>query len=251
MTRPTIDLNADLGEGAPNDLEILRHITSANIACGYHAGDAATMRRTIEAARDAGVAVGAHPGFEDRAHFGRREIAVTPDEVYTLVAQQVRELDAAARGIGIRPAHVKPHGALYNMAAREHALADAIARAVRDIDSDLALYGLAGSALVASGSAHGLPTLAEGFPDRGYAPDGKLLPRGAVGAIVSDPDTAAANAVELARRGDIETLCIHGDAPGAAVIAAAVRHALEAAGFRIAAPVAAPGAQKGAGIKRT
>lgn len=235
----TIDINADLGEGAPNDRAILRHVTSANISCGYHAGDAATMREAIDAARVAGVAVGAHPGFDDREHFGRREIALATDEVYALITQQVREFITAAHTMGVRVAHVKPHGALYNMAARDRALADAIARAVRDIDASLMLVGLARSELVAAGRAHRLHTLAEGFPDRGQAPDGMLLPRGSEGALVSDPDVAAARAVEMARRGDIDTLCIHGDAPHAPDIARGVREALERAGFTVIARHAA------------
>ncbi|MBA3891076.1 MAG: LamB/YcsF family protein [Gemmatimonadaceae bacterium] len=233
-----IDINADLGEGAPHDAAILPHITSASIACGRHAGDADTMRRTIEAAAAAGVAVGAHPGFADRAHFGRRELPITPDEAYTMVTMQVCEFRDAAAALRVPMVHVKPHGALYTMAARGRDLANAIARAVRDTDPELALMGLAGSALVAAGIAHGLRTLAEAFPDRGYAPDGTLLPRSSAGAIVSDPATAATRAVEMAQRGGIDTLCIHGDAHGAPEIARAVRDALEAAGFAVTAGAA-------------
>lgn len=232
----SIDLNADLGEGAPEDREILRSITSANVSCGHHAGDAGTTRLTIEAARDAGVAVGAHPGFADRAHFGRRELAFTPEAAYDLVAAQLHEFMIMADAVGVRTAHVKPHGALYNMASRDRALADAVARAVLDTDPQLMLTALAGSQLVAAGVANGLLTVAEGFPDRGYAPDGSLLPRGAPGAVVTDPAIAAARAVELAERGTVGTLCIHGDAPGAAAIARAVCTSLERAGFSVAAP---------------
>lgn len=228
-----VDLNADLGEGAASDNDILAHITSANIACGFHAGDATLMRRTVAAALEHGVAVGAHPGLPDRAGFGRNPIPITPEEVHDIILYQVGALMAVAGAQGARVAHVKPHGALYNMAAADPQLADAVARAVRDVDGSLTLFGLAGSALIAAGEAHGLRTLAEGFPDRGYAADGSLLPRTHSRAMVHDPAEVAMHAVALVRAGGIETLCIHGDAPRAAEVARAVRAALEADGISV------------------
>ena len=237
----SIDLNSDLGEsfGAwtlGRDAEVLPHITSANIACGFHAGDPSVMRRTILAALEHRVAIGAHPGLPDLAGFGRRTMQVTPDEVYDMVVYQVGALAGVAKSVGGQVAHVKPHGALYNMAAGDASLADAIARAVRDVDPALALFGLAGSALVDAGRAHRLRTVPEGFPDRGYDAHGRLLPRSHADALVTDPAAIAARALAMAQAGSAETLCIHGDGPQAPQAARAVRDALAAAGITVAAP---------------
>ena len=236
-----IDLNSDIGEsfGAwtlGRDAEVLPFITSANIACGFHAGDPSVMRQTVAAATGHRVAIGAHPGLPDLAGFGRREMQVSAGEVYDMVVYQVGALMAVAAAQGARVAHVKPHGALYNMAAAREPLAVAIARAVHDVDPALALFALAGSALVAAGEDRGLRTLAEGFPDRGYASDGSLLPRAHPGALVHDPASAAANALRLVEQGGIDTLCIHGDGPRAPEIAKAIREALDAAGVRVMPP---------------
>lgn len=237
----SIDLNCDLGEsfgawrlGA--DEALLALITSANIACGLHAGDPPGMRRTVQLARRAGVAVGAHPGYPDLQGFGRREMRLTPDEVEALVLYQIGALAAFATAEGAALAHVKPHGALYNQAARDPALAEAVARAVRAFSRELILVGLAGSALTAAGAAAGLAVAAEGFPDRAYQPDGSLRDRRLPGAVLEDPDAVAAQAVQLAVAGvaagsqtwRVDTLCLHGDHPTAVQNARAVRAGLSA-----------------------
>lgn len=234
------DLNCDVGEsfGAwpmGSDAEIMRHVTSANIACGFHAGDPSVMRKTVAIAVEHGVAIGAHPGFPDLAGFGRRRMQLSAAEVYDLVVYQVGALMGVAASQGARVRHVKPHGALYNMAAEDRVLADAIARAVRDVDATLLLFGLAGSALLEAARAVGLRAVGEAFPDRGYAADGSLLPRSHADAVVRDPREAAVRAVQMAREG-AGTLCIHGDAPGAVQIARAVREALDQAEVQVAPP---------------
>ena len=250
---PSVDLNCDIGEsfgawtlGA--DAEVLAHVTSANIACGFHAGDPATMRRTIDLAVVRGVAVGAHPGLPDLAGFGRRTIEVTPDEAYEMVVYQVGALAAFAAARGTRLTHVKPHGALYNMAAARAPLADAIARAVRDVDRGLMLYGLAGSQLIAAARSAGLVPVEEVFADRRYAANGTLVSRSEQGAVIDDTASAVRQAVRMVREGRVtaidgtelpvraDTICIHGDTPGAAEHARALRAALSDAGIDVAAP---------------
>jgi UPF0271 protein len=252
-----IDLNCDLGEsfgawrlGA--DEEILPFVTSASVACGFHAGDPGTMRRTVRAALAHGVAIGAHPGLPDLQGFGRRAMEVSPEEAYDLVLYQVGALQAFAAAAGVVLQHVKPHGALYNLAAARPPLAEAIARAVRDVDHGLVLYGLSGSHLVAAGRAAGLRTASEAFADRGYAPDGSLVSRRESAALVTDPEEVARRALRMAREGrvravdgtDVEveadTLCVHGDSPGAADLARRLRGALEAEGVEVRAPGRAP-----------
>jgi UPF0271 protein len=237
-----VDLNADVGEGGQEDAELLRYVTSANIACGAHAGDSATMRRTVEPARDLGVAVGAHPGFDDRDGFGRREMRLSTIDVASLVRQQLETLAAVATAGGVRLQHVKPHGALYNMAARDERLAAAIADTVKAFDPDVILLGLAGSALVAAARSVGLRAAGEGFADRGYLPDGSLIPRGRNGAVIDNPSEAIAQALRLVRASAatatgtpprIDSLCIHGDTPGAASLAALLRSALIDAGVEV------------------
>jgi 5-oxoprolinase (ATP-hydrolysing) subunit A len=219
-----IDLNADLGEGGPDDAELLELVDSANIACGGHAGSEEILRRTIELARAAGVAAGAHPGYEDRENFGRREMQLAPAAVTDLVARQVGKF-AAFTGGAVH--HVKPHGALYNQASRDAVLAAAVVKGIRELAPDALLYALPDSALASAGHAAGMRVLAEGFADRRYRADGSLVPRGEPGAVISNIGEAVAQALELARSGRIDTLCIHGDGPQALAMLRAVRSALE------------------------
>ncbi len=245
----TIDLNCDMGEsfGAwtmGQDADVLQYVSSANIACGFHAGDPATMRRTVAAAVARGVAVGAHPSLPDLAGFGRREMRVSVDDAYALTLYQIGALAAMARAAGAKLSHVKPHGALYNMAARDRALADAIAAAVRDFDAGLILVGLAGSELPRAGEAAGLAVAHEAFADRRYEADASLMARGKTGAVIDDVDGAVAQAIAIATRGEADgpngkvriradTICVHGDRPDAALFARRLRHDLEAAGVVI------------------
>lgn len=249
---PQIDLNSDVGEsfGAYRlgaDEDVLRSITSANVACGYHAGDPGVMRETVRLARDAGVAVGAHPGLPDLVGFGRREMRVSPAEVEDLVLYQIGALAAIARSEGVTLSHVKPHGALYNMAARELRLAQAIARAVRAFDSSLVLFGLPGSQLMSAGATEGLRVASEGFADRAYAPDGSLVPRTEPRAVIHDPDEVVRRAMRLLTEGRVtaidgsevalrvDTLCVHGDTPGAPELTRRLRQGLEQHGLRVLA----------------
>jgi UPF0271 protein len=243
-----IDLNADVGELVGDDEGVLPLVSSANIACGFHAGNPAVMRSTVQLAHRLGVAIGAHPGFHDLEGFGRREMRVSTAEVEDLVAYQIGALAGVAANEGIRLSHVKPHGALYNMAARDAAIAAAIARAVRAVDASLVLFGLSGSQLIAAGERAGLRVASEVFADRGYRPDGSLAPRGTPGAVMTDSAAVAARAVEMASRQTVaaldgtsvsvkaDTICIHGDTPGAAALARAVRDALTAAGITVGSP---------------
>jgi UPF0271 protein len=248
-----IDLNADVGESLGayrygDDEGVLPSVSSANIACGFHAGDPTVMRTTVQLAHRHGVTAGAHPGFQDLAGFGRREMHLPALELENLVAYQIGALAAIAAAEGVRLRHVKPHGALYNMAARDAAIADAIVRAVRAVDASLVLFGLSGSQLIAAGERAGLRVASEVFADRGYRPDGSLAPRGTVGAVITDAAVVAARAVEMASRQTVtaldgasvsvraDTICIHGDTPGAAALARAVRDALSEAGISVAAP---------------
>jgi UPF0271 protein len=229
-----IDLNADVGEraqGSPagQDPALMRHITSANVACGFHAGDPGVMRDTVILAREHGVAVGAHPGFPDLEGFGRREIQVSARDVEDFVVYQVGALAAIAAAQGVRLQHVKPHGALFNMAVRDAALADAIARATAVIDPTLILFGLPGSEIVAAGRRAGLRTANEGFADRAYRPDGTLVPRQEAGAVIHDPDTVVLRVARMVKDQAIDTICVHSDTPGAADLAARIRAAFEEA----------------------
>ncbi|MEA3207748.1 MAG: 5-oxoprolinase (ATP-hydrolyzing) subunit [Chthoniobacter sp.] len=240
-----IDFNADLGEGAGHDAGLLALVTSANLACGFHAGDPATILATLGAAREAGVAVGAHPSLADRAGFGRRELPITPDDAFSLVTFQVGAFAALATAAGLRPQHVKPHGALYNMAARDPELADAVARAVASFDRSLLLFAPPASALARAGAARGLRVVSEFFADRNYLPDGSLVPRSHADALLHDPAEAAARLLRVLREGVVravddsgvamraETICVHGDTPDAVAFARALRRHLEAAGIAI------------------
>jgi UPF0271 protein len=221
----TIDLNCDMGELADTALEeaLMRRITSANVACGGHAGDAGSMRRTVEMARRYGVAVGAHPGYPDKANFGRVEMALSGEEIAQTVEEQVRALAAIAGGL----AHVKPHGALYNIAAKNPDVARAIAEGVARFGRGLVLVGLAGSSMLDVWREMGFRTAAEGFADRRYEADGSLRSRKFADALITDPEEAAEQAVRLARAGRAQTICVHSDTPGAVVILAAVADRLQ------------------------
>jgi UPF0271 protein len=249
----TMDLNADLGESfghwtLGDDERLIAHITSANVACGFHAGDFRVMERTVALCRDAGVAVGAQPGYPDLLGFGRRALPFEPVEVESMVRYQIGALEAFCRAAGVELHHVKPHGALYNQAAVTPLLAGAIARAVARFSRDVPLYGLATSeAMRVAAEEAGLRFVPEAFADRRYLADGTLQPRSVDGSLITDPAVAAAQAAAIARDGELtaadgsrveviaETICCHGDTPGAVEIAAAVRAALEAAGVDVAA----------------
>jgi UPF0271 protein len=228
-----IDLNADLGEGM-DDAAILPLLTSANVACAQHAGSPQLMDRTVQLALENGVRIGAHPGYADRENFGRTNQSLPEDELKALVLYQLGALDAIARARGAKLVHVKAHGALYNQAAKDARLARAFAEAVAAYDRSLVLVGLAGGAQLEAARAAGLRAAGEAFADRLYADDGTLVPRTQPGAVLHDPKDAAKQAVKLARSGRAQTICLHGDTPGAALIAKAVRAALEAEGIQIA-----------------
>lgn len=247
-----IDLNCDMGEsfGAwsmGNDLAILPYVTSANIACGYHAGDPGTMRKTVAAALEHGVAIGAHPGLPDLVGFGRRTIDISPQEAYDMVVVQVGALAAVAASQGARLHHVKAHGALYNMAAKRPELAQAIARAVYDIDSSLVFYGLASSELTRAGEQCGLKVAHEVFGDRTYQNDGSLTPRKQADAMIEDATVSIRQVLRMITEGRItsvqgdevpvkaDTLCLHGDQPDAVAFAKSIRLALHEAGVQVRA----------------
>ncbi len=222
-----IDLNCDLGEGMDNDEAIMPYITSANIACGFHVGDEQIMRETLRLAKRFGVNAGAHPSWNDRENFGRKEIFALPEEVETLVFEQIQILAAIAREEGVTLTHVKPHGALYNQSAKDIQLASAIARAVKTISVDLILVGLAGSRSLEAGREMGIRVAAEGFPDRGYNADGSLMSRLLPGALIESPEEVARHAIELVKTGQMDTLCLHGDHPHAAENTKLLREVLE------------------------
>ena len=245
-----MDLNADLGEGfgiwrLGNDEALLDLITSANVACGFHAGDALTMRRVCEWAADRGVAVGAQVGYRDLAGFGRRRIEYDLAELRDEIIYQIGALDAFCRLQGEKVRYIKPHGALFNTAAVDVWQASAIVAAIVDYDRTLPLLCLPGSTLATCAADSGIRVVAEGYADRAYQPDGKLVPRGQPGAVLSDVETVVARAFRLATAGEvaaqdgtviacpIESLCLHGDTPGAVELTARVRSALDAAGVRL------------------
>jgi len=245
-----VDLNSDVGEGfgvwhLGDDEALLAIVTSANVACGFHAGDAPTMRRVCEQAAALGVTVGAQVGYRDLAGFGRRRIDVDPGELSDEVLYQVGALDAFARAAGTRVAYVKPHGALYNTAVHDEAQARAVVRAVRAYGGSLPVLGLPGSALLSAAEAAGLPGVPEGFADRAYTPEGALVPRSEDGALVTDPAAVVERAVRMAVDGrvvavdgsvvavEVASLCVHGDSPGAVPLARGVRDALTGAGVAV------------------
>jgi UPF0271 protein len=245
-----IDLNSDLGESfgpwpMGQDAALMASISSANVACGFHAGDPGAMRATIALAREKGVAIGAHPGFPDLVGFGRREMKATAAEVEDLVLYQLSALAGMASAQGMRLQHVKAHGALYNMACRDRALAEAIAKAVASFDRSLILFGLPNSELLRAGEAAGLPVAAEVFADRAYDPDGSLTSRTKPGSVIHDTQQVVERAIKMVKEKQViavdgstialhaDTICLHGDTPGAAEHARAVRAGLESAGIAV------------------
>ncbi|UED72539.1 LamB/YcsF family protein [Brevibacillus sp. DP1.3A] len=248
----SVDLNCDMGEsfGAyriGNDQAILRYVSSANVACGFHAGDPGTMRKTVQMALEAGVAIGAHPGFADLVGFGRRNMEISPEEAYDLVVYQIGALQAFVRAEGGVMHHVKPHGALYNMAATRPALAESIALAIYKVNPELVLYGLAGSELTRAGEKIGLATAHEVFADRTYQQDGTLTPRSQLNAMITDQQQSQQQVIRMVSEGlvltqkgvDIpiqaDSICIHGDGAHALEFAQSIREALAGAGITIAA----------------
>jgi 5-oxoprolinase (ATP-hydrolysing) subunit A len=247
-----IDINSDLGEsfGAytiGHDAGLMNAITSANVAAGFHAGDPSVLRATIRLAKSRGVAVGAHPGFPDLVGFGRRELNVTPAEAEDMVLYQVAAVAGVAASEGLRIQHVKPHGALFNMAARSAELSEAIARGVAAFDRSLILFGLPGSEILSAGRRAGLPIAAEVFADRAYEPDGSLASRRKPGSVIHDPIAVVARAVRMVREHTVvaidgsvisleaDTICVHGDTRGSDELAAKIRAGLESAGITVKA----------------
>ncbi|MTE17937.1 5-oxoprolinase subunit PxpA [Streptomyces sp. TRM43335] len=246
-----IDLNADLGEGfgrwrLTDDEGLLSVVSSANVACGFHAGDPTTMRRVCAEAAERGVAIGAQVAYRDLAGFGRRAMDVPEEELADEVAYQIGALRVFAEAAGARVAYVKPHGALYNRTVRDAAQARAVVAGVLSAGGGLPVLGLPGSLLLASAGEAGLPVVTEAFADRGYTPEGTLVPRREPGAVLTDPDAVVAQALDIALRGRVRTdtgsvaagarsLCVHGDTPGAVALARRVREALQGAGVRIGA----------------
>lgn len=240
-----VDLNSDLGEGTGNDAAMMPYISSASIACGFHAGDAETMFATASLCVVNDVAIGAHPSFHDRENFGRTEQPVSPATVYELVIQQLILMDEVAGTAGGRMTHVKPHGALYNMAARDTELAGAIARAVKNYNRDLVLFGLSGSRLIEAGKAEGLLTASEVFADRSYQDDGSLTPRSQAHALITDTAACVKQVLQMIKTGTVtstsgqvvpvvaETVCLHGDGAHAVAFAKAIHAALQAEGILI------------------
>ncbi len=246
-----IDLNCDMGESFGRyrvgaDEALMPFITSANIACGYHAGDPLVMDRTVRLAVEHGVGVGAHPGFPDLMGFGRRQMQLSPEEVENYVLYQIGALAAFAKAAGTELAHVKPHGALYNMAAKDAELARAIVRGIARFSRELIVVCLAGSAMVEAAKEAGLRVAREGFADRAYNPDGTLRSRRLPGALIEDPQVAAERAIRMVREGvvvahtgeeiplRVDTICVHGDTPTAVEIAKTIRRELETAGIEVA-----------------
>ena len=249
--RTTVDINCDMGEsyGAwkmGEDAAVMPYITSANIACGFHGGDPATIRATVRLALDHGVAIGAHPSLPDLQGFGRRFMKISPQDLYDLVVYQAGAVEAFARAAGARLHHLKCHGALYNMAANDAGLAEAMARAVKDLGGGLILYALSNSLMMSTAKSLGVAVAGEVFADRGYADDGTLAPRGSPGAMIEDPALAAQRAVSMIEEGQVsalsgkrvpvspDTLCLHGDQPGAVAFARAIRKALSEHGIAVA-----------------
>lgn len=234
----SVDLNCDIGEGCANDEVLLELVSSANIACGFHAGDEATMHSTVSAAIKKGVAIGAHPGFPDRENFGRNEMDLPQDEIFAVVRSQVLALKEICETAGGQLNHVKPHGALYNMAARDADIARSVSEAVRSVDPELVLYGLSGSRLISEAERLGLKTASEVFADRTYTDDGRLTPRSEPDALIESVDQAVAQVVQMSQLGKVtstsgrqvplvaETICLHGDGSQAVEFARAIRNAL-------------------------
>ena len=249
-----IDLNADVGEGSPADAALIPLVSSVNIACGAHAGDTATMAHTVTLAVAQGCAIGAHPGYADPEHFGRRALDLPAPVIHRLVAEQIEALAGHVHAAGARLTHVKPHGALYNQAAREMDRAMAVAQAIHDVDPDLALVGLAGSVLLTAGRRLALRVAAEAFVDRRYEADGSLTPREYPDALIDDPEDAARQVLTLLHTGRLmtrtgqmieltaDTFCVHGDNPAALALIQSLRERLAAVGIAVR-PLATPSTQ--------
>ena len=223
-----IDLNCDMGEleDSAHEAALMEHITSANIACGGHAGDEATMERTTRLAIARGVKIGAHPGYPDRANFGRIEMEMTPEAIAATVHEQIASLDMVVRRLGGEIVHVKPHGALYNVAVKNAVVAEAIARGVAQWNAAVPIFGLAASPMLDVWRGMGMNVVGEAFADRRYEPDGTLRSRKFPDALITDPKEAAAQAVRLAKEGQAQTICVHGDTPGAVEILRTCKEAL-------------------------
>lgn len=229
-----IDLNCDMGEGCGSDAELMNYVSSINIACGFHAGDTTLMRKTAELAVNKGLIIGAHPSFNDSANFGRKEMQISPEEVFDIVFYQILNMKGICQDLGTKLHHVKPHGALYNQAAKDKILAEAIANAVKKLDAELILYGLSGSFLISEAEKIGLQTKSEVFADRTYQPDGSLTPRTLSNALITNVDEAIKQVLQMietqtvtATNGEIinlkaETICIHGDGENAVEFAKAI-----------------------------
>jgi 5-oxoprolinase (ATP-hydrolysing) subunit A len=253
LMKAAIDLNCDMGEGMETDAAIFPFLSSANIACGGHAGDADTMRRTVELALQYGVAIGAHPSYPDRAGFGRVDIlgvSLRPEDLAGLLFEQLHRLQSVCREMGVRLRHVKPHGALYNRAAVDVAASMLVVRAIADLDDSLLLYGLSSSVLAAVAETMGIVFVSEVFADRTYQPDGTLTPRTQPGALIEDGYRAVGQVLKMVREGIVEsddmlvpiraeTICLHGDGAHAVEFAALIHGALTAEGVRIMAPTPA------------
>ncbi|MEO0530837.1 MAG: 5-oxoprolinase subunit PxpA [Planctomycetota bacterium] len=230
----TIDLNADVGEGSGNDAELIPLVTSANIACGGHAGDSVTMLEASRVAIESGVVIGAHPGHEDPQHFGRRELPITPADLFDLLNRQANRLHAVVRGLGGEVRYLKLHGALYHQAGRDPALAHAVVEFVHDFHVPLAVFGQRATALADTARVAGIDFAEEAFADRTYRPDGSLVPRSEAGAVLTTSEEITSHALSLAKT-DCDSLCLHGDGKDAVAHAKAVRSALAAAGIGLRA----------------
>jgi len=240
-----VDINCDLGEGFPNDAELMRYISSANIACGFHAGDEDTMRRTIELAIENGVAVGAHPGYNDKENFGRTAKQLSFGDIHDLVIDQILQMKNICDLFGVEMAHVKPHGALYNQAAKDRDIARAIAEGIRAIDSALIFYGPPNSVMIEEAERVGLRTASEVFADRTYRPDGTLTPRAEPNALIDDIETCKAHVLHMVRKQSViatdgtvvpmkaDTICIHGDGANAVEFASIIHQTLTDKGIEI------------------
>jgi UPF0271 protein len=241
----TIDINCDMGEGIGNDEQIMPYISSANIACGYHAGDEDSMKQTIELCKKYNVAVGAHPSYPDKENFGRTDMLLPSAEVYDIIVKQIRVLEKTAEESNVTINHVKPHGALYNMAARDRILSSFVALAIMDTNNKYILYGLSGSPMIKEGKNLGLKTASEVFADRTYKDDGSLTSRTKPGALIEDVDKAVAQALQMVKEGTVtsvtgkkipivaETICLHGDGHHAVEFAKAIHDALIKEGIEI------------------
>lgn len=245
-----IDLNCDLGEGCGSDAELMRYISSANIACGFHAGNGDTMRRTVELALEHGVAIGAHPGYADPENFGRTQMNLAPAEVRELILDQLDVLKRVCDPLGAKIRHVKPHGALYNQAAKDRELASAVVEAVAEWDSRLIFFGLSGSEMITAAEKVGLRTASEVFADRTYRSDGSLTPRTEPNALITESETSLTQVLDMIRYGRVrstdaimvaikcETICLHADGDHAVEFAKLIRANLDAEGIKIASPLA-------------